>query len=124
MSTILDRLAQHNKLRWRRGAVSYKPSKGVYSNFELFTVFLNSLPVEAQYPVYGYNDVSTVKYANCKNVNTGDNCDLEKCVVCGTSPHKLYRCPTFKGKSPKERLNFVHLHKLCICCFGKGHDGI
>ena len=23
-----------------------------------------------------------------------------------------------------ERLNFVHLHNLCICCFGKGHDGI
>ena len=63
-------------IRWRRGAVSYKTSKGVYPNFEQFTVLLNSLAVEAQDPVYGYNDVSTVKYANCKNVNTGDNCDL------------------------------------------------
>ena len=64
ISTILDRLAHHNKLRWRREAVSYKTYKGVYPNFEQFTVFLNSLAVEAQDPVYGYNDVSTVKYAN------------------------------------------------------------
>ena len=84
----------------------------------------NSLAVEAQDPVYGYSDVSTVKHANCKNVNTDDNCDSVKCVMCGTSPHKLFRCQTFKGKRPEEMLNCVHLPKFCICCFSKGHGWI
>ena len=62
--------------------------------------------------MYGYSDVSTIKHPSCKNVNTGDNCDSEKCGMCGTSPHKLFGCPTFKRKSPEERLNSVHLHNL------------
>ena len=36
--------------------------------------------------------------------------------MCGESTHKLYRYSTFKRKSPEERLNFEHLHELCICC--------
>ena len=40
--------------------VSYNTYKDVYPNFDQFTVFLNSFAVEAQDPVYGYNDVSTV----------------------------------------------------------------
>ena len=47
---------------------------------------------------------STVMYANCKNTNIDDNCDLEKCVMYDTGPHKLYRYPTFKGKSSKEEI--------------------
>ena len=35
--------------------------------------------------------------------------------MCGESTHKLYRYSTFKRKSPEERLNFEHLHELCIC---------
>ena len=48
ISTILGRLAHHHKLRWSREVVSYKSSKGVYPQFEQFTVFLNSLSVETQ----------------------------------------------------------------------------
>ena len=72
ISTILDRLVQHNKFWWRREAVSYKTSKDVYPNFEQFTVFPNRLSVEAQDHVYSYSDVSTVKHASCKNVDSGD----------------------------------------------------
>ena len=86
----------------------------MYPNVVQFTMFLNTIAVEAQYPVYGDNDVSTVKPANCKNVNTGDNSDMEKCLMCGISSHKLYRYPEFKRKGPDERLNFQHLHKLWI----------
>ena len=69
----------------------------------------------AQDPMHGYNVASTVKHVNCKNVNHGVNWELEKCVMCGESTHKLYSYSTFKRKSPEERLHFEHLHELCIC---------
>ena len=38
-----------------------------------------------------------------------------KCRCCGQA-HPLYRCETFKGKTPQERASFITANKLCPNC--------
>ena len=39
----------------------------------------------------------------------------ERCFMCN-NPHRLYRCESFKSKTPKERNEFVKANKICFNC--------
>jgi hypothetical protein len=43
-----------------------------------------------------------------------------ECFLC-KKPHLLMRCFKFKRQSPKERLEFVKSHNLCLLCFSPNH---
>ena len=45
----------------------------------------------------------------------GGKVKANSCRYCGQT-HPLYRCETFKGKTPKERMSFVSSKKLCPNC--------
>ena len=42
------------------------------------------------------------------------------CVAC-TEKHPLWRCPTFRAKTPIERTKLVADNKLCFSCFNQNH---
>ena len=42
------------------------------------------------------------------------------CVAC-KEKHPLWRCPTFRRKSPTERAKLVAENKLCFSCFNQNH---
>ena len=44
-----------------------------------------------------------------------------KCVVC-TEKHPLWKCPTFRKKTPTERAKLVAQNKLCFSCFQPDHS--
>ena len=45
---------------------------------------------------------------------------LATCVAC-KEKHRLWRCPTFRGKTPTERTKLVAEHKLCFSCLNGQH---
>lgn len=44
-----------------------------------------------------------------------------ECMLC-KAHHRLYECPSFKSKTPEERISFVSSMKLCENCLRTGHD--
>ncbi|CAH0715941.1 unnamed protein product, partial [Brenthis ino] len=44
-----------------------------------------------------------------------------ECLVCHEK-HRIYDCPTFKAKTPEERISQANSLKLCHNCLRRGHD--
>ena len=45
------------------------------------------------------------------------------CILCSQS-HRLWHCPVFREKSPRERLDIVNRYKLCHNCFLGSHTTV
>ena len=43
-------------------------------------------------------------------------------MICSDVHNKLWNCPIFRKKSPRERLDIVNTQKLCHNCFESGHS--
>lgn len=61
------------------------------------------------------SDHGTPRIQPPRQSQKNDKRKLNNCRCCGQA-HPLYRCETFKGKTPQERMSLVSLKKLCPNC--------
>ena len=140
---VLHRCQQHIRNRWKKKALKAKKDTDSYPTFKDFVEFVNLIASEACDPVYGTEAAktrtNTMKTTSCNTVTNrtpvasknsepsqfpvshGLGPSVRPCVVCGQS-HRLFYCDTFKGMSPKSRLDIAKRYRLCYNCLIGGHS--
>ena len=55
------------------------------------------------------------------NPPSSDKSEKFPCTFCETAGHGIERCFKYKKLSLEDRVEFARKHRLCFCCFKKGH---
>lgn len=138
---IVSRLQPYLQIKWKKKALETKSSTAKYPSIADLVSFVKSQASDANDPVYGkigqkVKQGSNVHDGKLKSSNsslktstsfssnvTESNVKWKRppCVACGND-HKLLYCPVFKGMKPADRLQLVHLHKLCENCLLNNHN--
>ena len=134
---ILNRFPKYVKNKWHTHSLKHKKQHDIYPPFSDFVTFINDKASDCCDPVYGdysnenltgpkaTNFFSTsqtipshMSHANREGTNFRPT--AKPCAVCRQT-HDLFRCESFKGMPPRQRLDVVKRNRLCFNCLRADH---
>lgn len=122
---MLSKLPDWIVSRWGREVYKTKQHYFRYPSFAQFVSFLSMEADIACDPVTTLQQerkvCSQATVHSGRTLQTSAVAEVNLCVYCQMSNHKLHKCSKFKRKSHSEKETFIKEKSLCFGCLALGH---